>query len=148
MKNNRKEIDDFLIHLNKYIESKELNEKQKLDLVIGFRIEKPSTFWPKKVIPLSAITELINVAQRNKYREWIRTRRWSNYLRRVAYKMEYQVIKWDRYEEIFNRFLWIQKKWLILKDFYLDYGKDFIIPTFYWEINNDKLYKEPYNIIK
>lgn len=155
MKNKRKDIDNFLIELNKFTwENIEvLSEDNIFDFMIPFKTGVPSSFWPKDSLDLKILIPYINKSF--KIASWTRNRRWDNYLRRVAYKLEYIPVKADSYYEIFSKML--SDKWndefkitgLNLKDFYKNNPwKELIIPKDYWQINYDMYYMGNYKIIK
>lgn len=155
MKNSRPKVDIFLIELDKFIKRYQdvMSEDQLIDLIIPFKIGKPSSYWPKESIPLSTLEPLINKAQKSKYDKNPRVRRTSNYIRRVAYKLDFISVKWDSYYEIFSKLL--LEKWndefkivgLNLKDFYRENPcKEFIIPKDYWQINYDMYFNGHYEI--
>ncbi len=151
-RNPRKEVDNFLLHLNLFMRknSRILTEENIFDLIFPFKAVKASSFAPTDELELQSLVSHINSATtRNK----IKTRRKSNYVRRCWYKIEYQIVKWESYEEIFTRLLikknWlIEFHWLILDNFYENNpAKEFIIPKDYWKISNDRYYNGEYKII-
>ena len=89
MKNNRKDIDHFLIELDEFAnENMEvLSEDNIFDFMIPFKAGVPSSFGPKDSLSLDTLIPYINKS--HKITKWTSIRRGSNYLRRVAYKMDY-----------------------------------------------------------
>ena len=147
MRNNRKDIDNFLIELNLFMRKniRLLTEDNIFDLIFPLKTGVPSTLAPKDEIMLQSLVMYINTKGQRK----IKAKRTSKYVRRVAYKLEYQIVKWESYEEIFAKLIWNKDfVWLKLKDFYLNNSaKEFIIPKDYWKISNDKYYNGEYIII-
>jgi len=155
MKNKRPDIDEFLIELNKFISEHwdVLSEDDVFDFMIPFKTGVPSSFGPKDSFLLDSLIPHINKSHKIKW--WPRTRRGSNYLRRVAYKIAYIQVKANSYTEIFSKILtdkWhseFQIKGLVLRDFYKESEwKEFIIPEDYWSINFDRYFLWGYDIIK
>lgn len=143
---NRKEIDNFLIELDNFIDKylTVLNFEDSLDFMLPFKLWSASTFWPKNKIEFKVLVKLINKSR--KYRGWkMSIRRSDNFVRRVAYKLKYIYARWESYEEIFSRMLigknsYFNREWIILKDFYKTNStkQEFLIPEEY--IQNYNLY--------
>lgn len=155
MKAKRKEIDNFLIELDKFIwENIEvLSEDNIFDFMIPLKAGVPSSFWPKDSIDLKVLIPYINKSFKISW--WTRNRRGSNYIRRVAYKMEYIPVRANSYYEIFSKIL--SDKWndefkitgIKLKNFYRkNPWREFIIPKDYWQINYDMYFLGKYEIIE
>jgi len=151
-RNPRKEVDNFLVHLNLFMRknSKILTEDNIFDLILPIKAVLPSSFAPTDELELqSLVSHINNTTTRNK----TKTRRKSSYIRRCWYKVEYQIVKWESYDEIFTRLLknkneLIEVTWLILNNFYENNpAEEFIIPKDYWKINNDRYYSGDYKII-
>lgn len=155
MKPKRKDIDNFLIELDKFVwkNTEVLSEDNIFDFMIPFKAGLPSSFWPKDSLSLDILIQYINKSFKISW--GTRNRRGSNYLRRVAYKMEYIPVKANSYYEIFSKILsdkWNSEfkiTWLKLKDFYKENNwREFIIPKDYWQINYDMYFMGNYEIIK
>lgn len=155
IKNNRKEVDNFLIELDKFIDKNInlINEDELFDFILPLRAGLPSSFWPKDSIDFLILDKLINKEEKKGVKK--KVIRWSNFTRRVAYKLEYVKVKWDSYNEIFSKILlqrWNKEfslKWLRLEKFYeTNPGKEFLILKDYWQIDFDMIFLWNYKIIK
>jgi len=153
-RNSRKEVDLFLVELNifigKYIDI--FSKEEIFNLMIPFKSWVPSTCWPTLPLKLDNLVPMVNKTKHNS--DAVRSKRGSNYVRRVGYKLQYISVKWNNYQEVFHKMFldkWNQEfkiKGLKINDFYKDNPwKELKIPEDYWQVNFDMYVLWEYEII-
>ena len=152
MRRNRIEIERFLWKLNHFIENNKsiLHEEDLLKLILPLKSWVPITFQPRTKTLFTTLAWLVNKTKKGIDNDEKKTNRTSNYIKRVAYGIDYQRIKWDSYEEIFRKVCSKSFKieGLLLKWFYINYWEHFTIPRSYFIVNTDKIYDWDWEIIK
>lgn len=134
---NRKEVDNFLLALEKYLIDNNLEEHEAMDLLVIFREAwKPTlnTLWAnKRVVELPRLAYLLNWNRANCYSKrsnWLLIKRptvkatgiTSHYIRRLAYKMKWIEINEIDYIHFFRKVMFFTSDITELKLNYTEEG--------------------------
>jgi len=131
----RKQIDNFLIELDKYLEW--LKEYEAMDLINIFhnKVPKINSFWRKtEDISLPNLEKFLNWIRQTPYNIWPDNQKWkrspikatwksSKYIRRLAYSLDWKEIPEISYEHFFDKniYYWVNARGLELEYNWKDY---------------------------